>query len=272
MPDARRSISTHAARRIDPSGLMGVWVNTESSPRGVAGVVIERRSDALGVRAQGVDDRTHDGWGWTVAEALYAASTSGDEAVAFTAVYPEESTPVTLHANVSKGLLIVSSFQTLFDSGTPDACFAREFFHRASSGYLEPPKVPSKRSAARRDPPSPSASRFAGTWRNTNSGRSSIESVSFDAGKDGSTMRILGGEATGLHDWGTTAVEIYNEVGTATEPAKIKARYNLGSIEVQLHGWVKQGVLVLALFRRFIDESGGSNYFDREFFFRANEP
>ena len=31
--------------------------------------------------------------------------------------------PVALHANVSKGLLIVSSFQTRFDSGNSDAQF-----------------------------------------------------------------------------------------------------------------------------------------------------
>ena len=85
-------------------------------------------------------------------------------------------------------------------------------------------------------------------------------------------MRILGRDDSGLHDWGTTAVEIYTEVGIASEPAKIKAHYDLGLIDVLLHGWVKQGVLVFALFRRFKDESGGSNYFDREFFYRTDEP
>ncbi len=192
MPDAGRSTSTHAARQLDKAGLTGVWVNTESSPRGVARVVIERRSDALGVRAQGAHEQSHEGWGWTDAEALYAASPSGDEAVAFTAAYLAKPTPIALHANVSKGLLIVSSFQTRFDSGNPDACFAREFFHRDSPEILKPLNVSWKQSAGRRDPPSSSASTFAGTWRNTNSGRSSIDSVSFTAAEDGSTMRILG--------------------------------------------------------------------------------
>jgi hypothetical protein len=40
-------------------------------------------------------------------------------------------------------------------------------------------------------------------------------------------------------------------------------------MDVQLHGWVKQGVLVLALFRRFKDAIGESSYFDREFFYRT---
>ena len=85
-------------------------------------------------------------------------------------------------------------------------------------------------------------------------------------------MRIFGRDDAGLHDWGTATVEIYTEVGAASEPAKIKAHYDLGLLDVLLHGWVKQGVLVLALFRRFKDESSGSNYFDREFFFRSDEP
>jgi hypothetical protein len=40
-------------------------------------------------------------------------------------------------------------------------------------------------------------------------------------------------------------------------------------MEVQLHGWVKQGILVLALFRRFQGAIGESSYFDREFFYRT---
>jgi hypothetical protein len=271
MPDEVRSTSTHAARRIDPAGLTGAWVNTESSPRGVARVVIERRSDALGIWAVGADDQTHEGWGWTDAEALYAASASGDDAVAFTAAHLVDSMPVALHANVSKGLLIVSSFQTRFDSGNSDARFAREFFRKANSEMLEPLKLPGKQSAARPVPPPSSVSTFVGTWRNTNSDGCGIASVTFETTEDGSTMRIFGRDDSGLHDWGTTTVEIYTEVGTASEPAKIKAHYDLGSIDLLLHGWVKQGVLVLALFRRFTDESGKSNYFDREFFYRADE-
>jgi hypothetical protein len=180
--------------------------------------------------------------------------------------------PIGLHANLSKGLLIVARFQTRFDSGNYDTRFAREFFRRANSEMVKPLKVPGTQSAARAVSPSSSASTFVGTWRNTNSAGNGIVSVSFAATEDGAKMRIVGRDDSGLRDWGTTAVEIYTEVGAASEPAKIKARYDLGSMDVLLHGWVKQGVLVLALFRRFKDESGGSNYFDREFFYRTDEP
>jgi hypothetical protein len=269
MPDQGRCTSAQAPRRLDPAGLAGSWVNTEDFPRGVARVLIERRPDALGVWALGADDQTHEGWGWADAEALYAASASGDAAVAFTTAYRVQSMPIDVHANVSKGLLIVSSFQTSSDPGNPDARFAREFFRRDDSETLVPPELPLKQSAARPVPHSSPVSTFVGLWRNTNSEGPAIDSASFAATEDGPTMRILGRDESGPRDWGTTDVEIYTEAGTATDPAKIKARYDLGSMDVLLHGWVKQGVLVLALFRRFKDEGGRSNYFDREFFYRT---
>ena len=53
------------------------------------------------------------------------------------------------------------------------------------------------------------------------------------------------------------------------EPTKMRASYDFGFMDVVLHAWVKQGVLVIAIFNRFRDASGRSNYFDREFFYRA---
>jgi hypothetical protein len=272
MPDQGRSSLPHGAPRIDPAGLTGIWVNTESSPRGVARVVIERRPEALGIWAVGAEDRTHEGWGWTDAEALYAASPSGHDAVAFTAAYRAQSPPVALHANVSKGLLIVSSFQTRPDSGKSDARFAREFFRRTNPEMLKPLREPGSPFTARPDPPSSFVSTFVGTWGNTNSTGSGIDSVSFAATEGGATMRVLGMDKSSVHDWATTSVEIYTEVGTASEPAKIKAHFDFELMDVLLHGWVKQGVLVLALFRRFKDQCAASSYFDREFFYRMDEP
>jgi hypothetical protein len=270
MPDEDRSTRTHAARRLDPAGLTGAWVNTESSPRGVVRVVIERRPDAVGISTLGAGDQAHEDWGWTHADALYAASASAHDAVAFTAAHTVESMSVVLQANVSKGLLIVSSFQTRFEVGHNEARFAREFFRKADPETLKPPKVPSHHAAAPTIPRSSSASIFVGTWRNTNSEGCGIASVSFESEDDGAQMRMFGRDECGLHDWGKTTVEIYTEVGAMSEPAKIKAHFDLGSIDLLLHGWVKQGVLVLALFRGFQDESRRSNYFDREFFYRAD--
>jgi hypothetical protein len=257
-------------RCTDSAGLAGAWVNTEDSPRGLVRVVIERRPEALAIWASGADDRTDEGLGWTDAEALYAASASGHDAVAFTASFRGGPTPVALHANVSKGLLIVSSFRPCPGADHSNAHFAREFFRRDSSGTPHPPRLPTKQPAARAVPPPSPFSTFVGLWRNTASEGSSIDSVSFAATDAGPTMQAVGRDGIGPRDWGTADVEVYVEVGVASDPAKIKVFYDLGSMDVLLHGWIKQGVLVLALFRQFKDGSGRSDYFDREFFYRTN--
>jgi hypothetical protein len=269
MHDPDRPTSTHAARPIDPTGLQGDWINTESTPRALARILIERRSEKIAMRALGVEGQASEGMGWFESRALYASSSAGGDAVAFVAEQHADSTRVELHANVSKGLLIVSSFQTRVLSDGPERRFAREFFRRADPESAGPSDVPPKASPVRQLPPFSAASTFGGSWRNTNTTGSGIASVSFAPTDDGGTLCVRGRHRSDANEWGTTTVEIFNEIGAVSEPAKIKASHDLGSMDVRLHGWVKQGVLVLALFRRFKDAIGESSYFDREFFYRT---
>jgi hypothetical protein len=270
MPDSDRPTSTHAARRIDPTALQGEWINTESSPRGLARILIERRSDdAITMRALVIRDRTPDETEWFDSRALYASSVTGGDAVAFIAERDADPMPLELHANLSKGLLIVSSFQPRLLTDGPERHFTREFFRRTDPEFPGTSGVSADESSVRPLSSSSAASTFGGSWRNTNTTGSGIVAVSFAPTDDGGTMCVRGRDRSGTNDWGTTTVEIYNEIGAVSEPAKIKASYNLGSTDVHIHGWVKQGVLVLALFRRFKDAIGESNYFDREFFYRT---
>ena len=101
MPNPDRPTSTHAARRIDPTALQGDWINTESSPRGLARILIERRSDAIAMRALGVEDTGSEGMGWFESRALYASSSTGGDAVAFIAEHDAGSMPIDLHVNMS---------------------------------------------------------------------------------------------------------------------------------------------------------------------------
>jgi hypothetical protein len=270
MHDPDRPTRAHAARPIDPTGLQGDWINTESSPRALARILIERRSDLIAMRALGVEGTAPQGTGWFESRALYASSSTGGDAVAFVAERDADSMPAELHANLSKGLLIVSSFQVRPLSDGPERCFAREFFRRTDPGFPGPSDASPKEPEVRPLPASSAASTFGGSWRNTNTTGSGIVSVSFAPTDAGWTLCVQGRDRSDANLWGTTSVEIYNEIGAVSEPAKIKARYDLGSLDVQLHGWVKQGILVLALFRRFKNAIGESSYFDREFFYRTS--
>jgi hypothetical protein len=110
---------------------------------------------------------------------------------------------------------------------------------------------------------------FLGTWRNTDPRSPGIAEVKFAARDGGLALCLRGGRPI---DQFEARAEIFVGDDGATAPEKIMAHHDLGSVDIVLHGWVKQGILVLAIFRKFTDGVGRSNYFDREFFYRADGP
>ena len=112
-------------------------------------------------------------------------------------------------------------------------------------------------------------STFLGTWRNTDPSSRGITEVTFATREGELALRARGGRPS---DQFEARAEIFVGDDGATAPEKFMAHHDLGSMEIDLHGWVKQGVLVLAIFRKFTNAVGGSNYFDREFFYSADEP
>ena len=214
MPDPGRPTSTHAARRIDPTGLTG-----RLDQYGIVPARTRADSSSSGDPTRspcgpwGSRTRPLKEWGGSTSRALYASSSTGGDAVAFIAERDADSMPVELHANVSKGLLIVSSFQTRLLSDGPERRFAREFFRRADPEFPGPSDVSPKESAVRPLSSSSAASTFGGSWRNTNTTGSGIVSVSFAPTDDGGTMCVQGRDRSDANDWGTTTVEIYNEIG-----------------------------------------------------------
>jgi hypothetical protein len=112
---------------------------------------------------------------------------------------------------------------------------------------------------------------FLGRWVSTNPRTTALAEATFSAGGDGTLLRVSGvGEGGSLIDWGTTAAALFVDGPGQVMPTKVRASYNFGFMEVLLHGWVKQGVLVFAVFSRFRDDPGRSNHFDREFFCRTS--
>jgi hypothetical protein len=118
-------------------------------------------------------------------------------------------------------------------------------------------------------PPAPPAL-FLGRWRNTNAATAGMAEVSFSMSQGAPVLRVFGAGEGRAIDWGEARVELFADGVSLAEPTKMKASYDFGFMDVLLHAWVKQGVLVIAVFNRFKDDSGRSNYFDREFFYRAD--
>jgi hypothetical protein len=93
--------------------------------------------------------------------------------------------------------------------------------------------------------------------------------VTFVAGEAGLVLRVDGGAPADRFE---ARVDVFVDDDTATAPEKILARQDLASGDLVMHGWIKQGVLVLAIFRRFKAGDARSNFFDREFFYLADRP
>ena len=108
---------------------------------------------------------------------------------------------------------------------------------------------------------------FWGAWQSTDAAGTGITRVVFTDQDGALTMRVFGAGQTEPIDWGEVEVNVFADNVDAPEGTKFSAVYDFDFMQVRMHGWVKLGVLVIAVFNLFTDDSGRSNYFDREFFY-----
>jgi hypothetical protein len=116
-------------------------------------------------------------------------------------------------------------------------------------------------------------SALAGTWKNTNTVSRGV--VRLDIAAGGNELRIT---AHAAESWGSTIahaylVDVFDNVGRTLQSDNValafNATFDLGIIDVRLQANIKAGVLVVAFLTRFHDDSGRSNYFTREFYYRS---
>lgn len=110
-----------------------------------------------------------------------------------------------------------------------------------------------------------------GRWLNTNSTTQGITRAIL-ASKDGRVaLHVFAENNPELRDWGEAAASVFAADSSSTEAMAFSAFYDFGLMETHLQGHVRQGVLIIAKFDRFKDNSGRSNYFSKEFFYRVEE-
>lgn len=110
-----------------------------------------------------------------------------------------------------------------------------------------------------------------GTWLNTNSMTQGITKAILTA-EDGRIMlQIFAAGAPDARDWGKIGADFFATDAASTEAMAFSAFYDFGFMETRLQGHVRQGVLIIAKFDRFKDNSARSNYFSKEFFYRTDQ-
>jgi hypothetical protein len=124
---------------IDPSPVLGSWVNFDTASRGLARVVVAVDGDGDGngggdgsgglrVRAFGAGFPEPLDWG-EVPGQPFADGASLASAVAFTALYDFGSHTVTLACYLNKRLLVVDAYTRFQDGSGRSGYFARDHFY-----------------------------------------------------------------------------------------------------------------------------------------------
>lgn len=109
-------------------------------------------------------------------------------------------------------------------------------------------------------------SALPGTWVNSNPDTNGIARVvmSESNGKVSAQVYAIGPD--GLIDWGMVDVTVLASRPSSRVAAGFTCVFDFGFAETSLQGMIMKGLLVLAQFQSFKDESGRMDYFVREYF------
>lgn len=112
--------------------------------------------------------------------------------------------------------------------------------------------------------------KLLGCWVNTNQETRGIRECVVTQDGEGFGVRVFGVGDNGMIEWPTTGAtplaNLEEEAGQRT--VALVANCEFDFMRIATHIRVNKGVLVIVLFVTFTDDSGRSNYLNREFFSR----
>jgi hypothetical protein len=116
------------------------------------------------------------------------------------------------------------------------------------------------------------AEKLIGRWVNTNPDTKGIAECEIERDGDEFSIKISGAGADGPIAWPTARTRalanLEEEAGQRT--IALAATFEFGFMKSEIYIRVNKGVLVIVLFNTFQDDSGRSNYLNREFFYRVS--
>ena len=115
------------------------------------------------------------------------------------------------------------------------------------------------------------AEKLLGRWVNTNRETQGIAECEIERDGDQFIIKISGVGTDGPIAWpivrSKPLANLEEEAGQRT--IALAATFEFGFMKSEIYIRVNKGVLVIVLFNTFQDESGRSNYLNREFFYRV---
>lgn len=112
-------------------------------------------------------------------------------------------------------------------------------------------------------------SAFIGEWINSNHDTTSIPRLKIFEADGRLKVQVFAIGPDGLNDWGAVDADVFAAGPASRTGAGLQCRYDLGSSEVRLQGMLMKGLLVLAQFHMFRDDSNRDSFL-REYYGRLN--
>ena len=106
-----------------------------------------------------------------------------------------------------------------------------------------------------------------GVWINSNPNTNGIARMVMTENDGELSLQVFAVGPEGSIDWGTTTnVKVFAGLPDSRVAAGFTCSYDFGFAETELQGMIMKGLLVLAQFHRFKDDSKRVDYFVREYY------
>jgi len=105
-----------------------------------------------------------------------------------------------------------------------------------------------------------------GVWINSNPDTNGIARMEFSDVEGTLSVRVHAVGPDGLIDWGLAPVKLLAAAPNSRTTAGFTCTYDFGFAETRLQAMIMKGLIVLAQFHKFKDDSNRMNFFVREYY------
>ncbi|HET6973230.1 MAG TPA: hypothetical protein VFH96_04360 [Pyrinomonadaceae bacterium] len=110
-----------------------------------------------------------------------------------------------------------------------------------------------------------------GHWINSNPDTTSIARINITEANGKLQLQVFGVGPDGPIDWGIAPAEVFAPNPSSSTGAGFTCTYDFGFAEARFQAMIMKGLLVLAQFHTFKDDSKRASYFMREYYAMTHE-
>jgi len=107
---------------------------------------------------------------------------------------------------------------------------------------------------------------LTGMWVNSNPDTNGIARIVILESEGALSLQVYAIGPDGLIDWAAAPASVFTSSPSSRVAAGFTCLFDFGFAETRLEGMLAKGLLVLAQFHTFKDDSGRADYFVREYF------